>query len=423
MPVTESVRACRSSSSARRLRSEMSHERDHDLHDLAIDAELGDCIAEHPQRLFRACPADPDHVLVQGAAASQHEVHRIFGGWHLGAVFMHESPAFLDGGPAQHLVQGEPQRRTGCRVGVADGRVMAVDHHRDLQLVQQRLQAPLVVAERGFLDLSGRDVLDLRDEMKGLTALIAHDGTIELREDDIAASINVALLQAVALPAPVQKVLDELEIAIQVVRVGDVLEGKREKLGFAVVEYPAKGIVDREEAALEADDGQPDRRIGQCEAELLLALVQLVAAFLRQRQRGAEAIVGHPLRLDRFLSLPEKGLHQRNQGPYRDRGGHRCRCGEVEHQRVESIDRIPDADHVHEVGDSAGEDERREHAEDPVEVQMLLAAQEVDQREGDREIAQTDEEVRQHERPQQPRVPTQAVSMRHERRVVEPVTK
>ena len=109
--------------------------------------------------------------------------------------------------------------------------------------------------------LACADILDDRDEVAGRTLRIADERYGQLREDVVAVSVAVALLQSVGGPAPGQQILHEREVVGEIVRMGEVLEGGLAQRIAVVAQKLAQGPVDLEPAPIEAHLRHADARV------------------------------------------------------------------------------------------------------------------------------------------------------------------
>ncbi len=98
------------------------------------------------------------------------------------------------------------------------------------------------------------DVLDLRDEMERLVLAVAGEGDVEVDPDDVAVLVMVALLHVVGGGAAFDEVVDVAEVGVEVLGVGEVLEGEAgEFLGLVTDDF-AERAVDLEKATRERDE-------------------------------------------------------------------------------------------------------------------------------------------------------------------------
>ena len=96
------------------------------------------------------------------------------------------------------------------------------------------------------------DVLDLGDEVEGLAVGAASQRDAEQDPDDVAVAMEVALLHLVVAQLAGEHLADVLEVEVEVLGVGDLLEGLRDELVRAVAGELAQGAVDAYEVALQA---------------------------------------------------------------------------------------------------------------------------------------------------------------------------
>jgi hypothetical protein len=88
--------------------------------------------------------------------------------------------------------------------------------------------------------------------------------------DDAAVGGDVALVDPVGAPAPLDALVEQSQIRIQIVGVGDLLKRKGRQRLSAVAEHRPQRAVGAQERTVQADDGHPDRRVrqGQLKAPL-----------------------------------------------------------------------------------------------------------------------------------------------------------
>ena len=99
--------------------------------------------------------------------------------------------------------------------------------HPDRRLVERRAEAVLGLAQRVLGAAALGDVLDLRDEVERLAGVVAHERDRQQHPALLAVRAHVALLHPVAAPLARDHLAHELEVGLEVVGVGDVLEGQR----------------------------------------------------------------------------------------------------------------------------------------------------------------------------------------------------
>jgi hypothetical protein len=93
------------------------------------------------------------------------------------------------------------------------------------------------------------DVLDLGDEMQGLTLAIAGEGDVEVDPDDAAILVIVALLHVVGGGASLDEVAHVGEVGLEVLGMGEVLERALGQFRGGVTDDVAQGAVGLEEGA------------------------------------------------------------------------------------------------------------------------------------------------------------------------------
>ncbi len=79
----------------------------------------------------------------------------------------------------------------------------------------------------------------------------------------------------------------------------------------------------------------------------------------------------------------------------------------------EPVDRLPDGPDLHQVGRPAGDDEDCEAHENPVELQVFTATDEIQQGEGNREIGERDQRIGYDVQRQDVGAPLKTHAMRH----------
>ena len=127
--------------------------------------------------------------------------------------------------------------------------------------------------QRGLHALAHRDVLDVDDEVDGLTIGVAHQRARDLGPDEPPASGEVDLLHRIALGLPVEQGCDLLAVGIEVLRVRDRREGEGQELLLGVAHDLAQRAVDLEEGAVEVDERHADRRVGEGALEAQVGLL------------------------------------------------------------------------------------------------------------------------------------------------------
>jgi hypothetical protein len=152
------------------------------------------------------------------------------------------------------------------------------------------VQARLAVARGVLGPPAPRDVLDDGDEVLGGPVRVAHQGHSQVDPEDRAILVEIALLQRVARDLAVQHLAHAREIGVEVVGMGDVLEGLGEQLFARVAELFAEPRVDPQPAPVEADMRDADRGLFKGRPEPRLALAQLGGRARLLARCAAEAV-------------------------------------------------------------------------------------------------------------------------------------
>ena len=104
------------------------------------------------------------------------------------------------------------------------------------------------------------DVHDLGDEVERDAVVVAQQRDRDVTPHHAAIGVQVALEQAVRRPVARQRLLEVLEVELEVVGVRDLVEGQRhERLGV-VPEHVAQRLVDRQQLTVRRDQAHADRR-------------------------------------------------------------------------------------------------------------------------------------------------------------------
>src|SRR4051794_15594769 len=186
----------------------------------------------------------------------------------------------------EHLIAGVMSKR------VIDGlEVVEVEHqHRSplaialdpTQLLLQRtLEEPAVVQPGQVIassealqlavePLSVGDVLHLRHETPSVAVFIASQGHPQLRPYRRAVTAQVALLQLVARDAAAKQFAEELDVGVEVVGMGDLMERPAGQLVGGVAENRAQRRIDVQAAAVQVDEGHADGRVVEGATQLLV---------------------------------------------------------------------------------------------------------------------------------------------------------
>ncbi len=163
---------------------------------------------------------------------------------------------------------------------------VALDHP-----LEQRAVAVLAGGQRLRRRVALADVLNHGDEVPGLARLGAHQVDRQVDPDDGAVLAEVPLLHRVGGDLAGHQLADVLQVRVQVVGVGDVLESARQQFLRRIADDVAQPLVDAQPAAVEPHLRHPDRGLLEQRPEGLLALLQ---GMLRGGDlHGHEVEVGH----------------------------------------------------------------------------------------------------------------------------------
>jgi hypothetical protein len=192
--------------------------------------------------------------------------------------------AMLDRGPegvpegaeAQHLVLlvALPVFAAGPALRLADLAHERGQRGRCAVRLRQAARHRVLQAQQALLVLARRDVLDHRDVVQRLAAGPAAHRDRDADPGHRAVLAPVALLQPEGLQLARRQLLPLPVADVAVLGVGDVLDREREQFVARVAEQVAQPLIDVQEAAVEADVGDADRRQLDGALEALLALLQ-----------------------------------------------------------------------------------------------------------------------------------------------------
>ena len=161
----------------------------------------------------------------------------------------------------------------------------------------------------------------------------------------------------------------------------DVPEAPREQVLAGVSHGLAEPPVDAEIAAVEVLVGDADGRVLERPAEPRLALAE------RPLDPAPLADLALQLTLARDRKHPGQRRHQRGDGGDRNDGrGELDQARQAVHGRVEHH-------HLHQVGEAAEDDERRQEPGDPGEGQVPATANVAGQHQRDRDVRQPNQQV------------------------------
>ena len=116
------------------------------------------------------------------------------------------------------------------------------------------------------------EVDDLGDEVDRGAERVAQEGDREVADQDAAVGAEVALGDPVGADLPGERLLEQAQVGVEVLGMGDVLEGLRDELVGVVAEHLAQRDVGRHEATRRGHDRHPDRRVLHRQAPELVGL-------------------------------------------------------------------------------------------------------------------------------------------------------
>src|SRR5215204_6065030 len=159
-----------------------------------------------------------------------------------------------------------------CRAYVVDGAVGVEDRDDIGAVLYQRAEALLALYDT-FLDLLALGyVLDLADEVEGLVLLVVHYRDAEERPHYVPIFVEVPFLRLVSPDHSDQEPPEVLQIDLQIIGMGCLLEGLPQQLPFRVAEYLAQRIVHPQEAPVGSHQRHPCGRTFEGTPEALLTL-------------------------------------------------------------------------------------------------------------------------------------------------------
>ena len=115
--------------------------------------------------------------------------------------------------------------------------------------------------------------------------------------DDLPFTMEIALFHLVVGNLPAQKPADVRKIQVEIVGMGDVLEGNGHELLLGVAEEVANGAIDPQPAAVQPDDGHANGRVMKRVAKELFVrggIQRVSAAPADQPERGETPIAEFP---------------------------------------------------------------------------------------------------------------------------------
>src|SRR5215217_1621225 len=159
-----------------------------------------------------------------------------------------------------------------CRAYVVDGTVGLEDRDDIGAVLYQRAEALLALYDT-FLDLLALGyVLDLADEVEGLVLLVVHYRDAEERPHYVPIFVEVPFLRLVSPDHSDQELPEVLQIDLQIIGMGCLLEGLPQQLPFRVAEYLAQRPVHPQEAPVGSHQCHPCGRTFEGTPEALLTL-------------------------------------------------------------------------------------------------------------------------------------------------------
>src|SRR5215212_4972862 len=147
---------------------------------------------------------------------------------------------------------------------------------------------PLAFCLTGLLEsLSGLlalgYVLDNDDKVLGFARRLPHERDSEVNPGYRAAFLEVALLHRVGFYLSGQKLVNLLEVGVEVVRMGYVLESLLQQLLTTVADYIAEPLVDPQPSSVQRVVGDADGCLLECGPKALFALPELLFGPLALR--------------------------------------------------------------------------------------------------------------------------------------------
>src|SRR5215216_4000518 len=159
-----------------------------------------------------------------------------------------------------------------CRAYVVHGAVRVEDRDDIGAVLYQRAEALLAFFDC-FLDLLAfAHVLYLADEVERLVLLVVHYRDAEERPHHVSVFVEVPLLRLVSADHSDQEPPEVLQIDLQIIGMGYLLEGLPQQLPFRVAEYLAQRLVHPQEAPVGSHQRHPCGRTFEGTPEALLTL-------------------------------------------------------------------------------------------------------------------------------------------------------
>ena len=169
------------------------------------------------------------------------------------------------------------------------------------------------------------DVLDLGDDVEGLSLVVADERHGQLPPEVVAPRMAVALLDLIAGNPAVEQLAQEVLVEIDVLGMSQGPQRRRLEGGPGVTGDPAKRVVDLQAAALQVHECHPDRRTGERALEPGMHLVQsplgrppLALENLAAGNPATKLRVGRREPLVRSLVRAQRALERACRGPRAD---------------------------------------------------------------------------------------------------------
>src|SRR5215216_2473772 len=188
-----------------------------------------------------------------------------------------------------------------CRAYVVDGTVGLEDRDDIGAVLYQRAEALLALYDT-FLDLLALGyVLDLADEVEGLVLLVVHYRDAEERPHYVPIFVEVPFLRLVSPDHSDQELPEVLQIDLQIIGMGCLLEGLPQQLPFRVAEYLAQRPVHPQEAPVGSHQRHPCGCTFEGTPEALLTLSERTLGPLAlgdvadyTREQSFTILIGYP---------------------------------------------------------------------------------------------------------------------------------
>jgi len=141
-------------------------------------------------------------------------------------------------------------------------------------VIENRLEARFALAEFRRDTVTIGHVLNLRNEIEGATVHIPDQRHIQLNPDDLAELVNVAFLHMVGRNLTGEQLLDIGQISVQIIRMGDGLEIRREQFLLRIADNVTQRAIDLQPVPIRTHERHPDRRIPEGAGKLFLTFPQ-----------------------------------------------------------------------------------------------------------------------------------------------------